>query len=296
MHIRMKDLDWNQLRAFYTTAASGSLSQAARDIGLTQPTLSRQIMALEASLGVTLFERIGKRLILTETGHDLLEHVRVMGDAALTTRLSASGMATAVDGKVSISATDSYAAWILPEMVERIRKEAPQITVTVVSSNKFSDLRRREADIALRHQRPQEADLIGRLARSCSTGMYAGRDWIARHGMPATPQDIAGHMISFEDTASFTAHLRGLGVPVEAGDIRLISDSSIVIWEMVRRGMGVSVMLTEIAARTPEVVRVLPDLPPFEVPLWLVTHRELRTSRRIRLVFDILSDELAKLS
>jgi DNA-binding transcriptional LysR family regulator len=295
MHVRMNDLDWNQLRAFYTTAASGSLSQAARDIGLTQPTLSRQIMALEASLGVTLFERIGKRLILTETGRELLEHVRIMGDAALTTRLSASGLATAVDGKVSISATDSYAAWILPEMVERIRKEAPQITVTIVSSNKFSDLRRREADIALRHQRPQEPDLIGRLARSSATAMYASRDWVAHHGMPVAPEDVVPHLLGFDDTENYTAHLRSLGVPVETRDIRLISDSSIVIWEMVRRGMGVCLMLKEIAGRTPEVVQILPALPAFEVPLWLVTHRELRTSRRIRLVFDILSDELAKL-
>lgn len=291
----MSDLDWNQLRAFYTTAVAGSLSAAAREIGLTQPTLSRQIAALEDSLKVTLFERIGKRLILTETGHKLMEHARVMGDAAATTRLSASAQATTVEGPVSISATDGYAAWLLPDMIARIRETAPQITVTIISSNKLSDLRRREADIALRHLRPVEPELIGRLARSSATGLYASRGWVERHGMPRTPADVVPHLIGFDDTEAFTAHLRSLGVPVETSDIRLISGNSVVVWEMVRRNLGVCMMLEEIASRSPDMVRVLPDLPPFEVPLWLVTHRELRTSPRIRLVFDILIDELAKL-
>jgi len=295
MHIRMNDLDWNQLRAFYTTAVAGSLSAAARDIGLTQPTLSRQIVALEDSLKVTLFERVGKRLVLTETGRQLLEHVRVMGDAAATTRLSASASAAAVEGPVSISATDGYAAYVLPDMIARIREAAPQITVTVIASNKLSDLRRREADIALRHLRPGDPDLIGRLARSSATGLYASRSWVERHGLPREPAEIVPHLIGFDDIDGFTAHLRGLGIPVESSDIRLIWGSSVTVWEMVRRGMGVSFMLKEIASRTPDVVRILPDLPAFEVPLWLVTHRELRTSRRIRLVFDILIAELARL-
>lgn len=292
----MNNPDWNQLRAFYTTALHGSLSAAAREIGLTQPTLSRQIVALETALNLTLFERVGKRLVLTETGRGVLEHVRAMGEAAMATTLSATGHAETIEGRVSISASDAYAAYVLPDILARIRREAPQVTIVVVSSNKLSDLRRREADIALRHVRPEEPDLIGKQVRTSTAGFFASRDWVAQHGLPQKPADIAGALIGFEDVERFAAFMRDAGVPVEGRDFRLVSENSVVVWELVRRGLGVCAMLREIAARVPDVVEILPGLNPVEVPLWLVTHRELRTSRRIRVVYDILAEELSRLA
>ena len=97
-------LDWNLARAFLMTAETGSLSAAARRMGLTQPTLSRQVAELEAQLGVALYERIGKRLALTDAGRDLLEHVRAMSEAADAMMLAASGQAQAIEGRVRISA------------------------------------------------------------------------------------------------------------------------------------------------------------------------------------------------
>ena len=161
----MMNLDWNLARAFLATAERGSLSAAARQLGLTQPTLSRQVAALEAELDVTLFERIGKRLVLTETGENLLDHVRAMGEAAAAMTIAASGRGLAIEGRVRVSASDAYSAYIMPEIVERIRREAPQITLVIVSSNALSDLHRREADIAIRHVRPEADGLIGRLVR-----------------------------------------------------------------------------------------------------------------------------------
>lgn len=289
----MKDIDWNLLRAFHATAAAGSLSSAARRLGLSQPTLSRQIAALEASLGLTLFDRIGKRLVLTETGQGLLEHVRAMGDAADATILAATGRAEAVAGRVSISATDAYAAYMLPDAMARIRAEAPDVTVLVIASNSLSDLRRREADIAIRHVQPEEPELIGRVIRRSTAHYWASGDWVERHGRPERPQEIARHLIGFHDAERFAAHLRGTGLAVEGDDFRIVSESAVVVWEMVRRGLGVGLMLSEIAARTPGMVNLFPDHPPVEVPVWLVTHRELRTNRRIRVVYDILADTLA---
>lgn len=129
------DIDWNRARAFLATAEAGSLSAAARKLGLTQPTLSRQVAALESDLGIALFERVGKTLVLTETGESLLEHVRTMGEAAIAMAFAASGRAQEIEGRVSISATDAYAAYVLPEIVERIRREAPQISLVIVASN-----------------------------------------------------------------------------------------------------------------------------------------------------------------
>jgi DNA-binding transcriptional LysR family regulator len=288
--------DWNQLRAFHATAATGSLSAAARKLGLTQPTLSRQVAALEAELGVTLFERIGRKLVATETGLALFEHVKAMGEAANSVTLAASGRAEAVGGRVKISATDVYSAYVLPAIVERIRAEAPQITLEIVAANSLSDLHHREADIAVRHVRPEQAGLIGEHVRDTSARFYASRDWVARRGMPSDPAELSsdGKLIGFDDTERFAGYLREMGIPMAADDFRLVSDNSVAIWEMVRRGLGVAAMIREVAERTADVVPLFPKLEPIQVPIWLVSHRELRTSRRIQVVHDILAEELGK--
>lgn len=292
----MKEIDWNQLRAFHATVATGSLSAAARRLGLTQPTLSRQILALEADLGVPLFERRSRRLVLTQTGADLVEHARAMSDAADSVALAASGRMQQVGGRVCISATDTYSAYLLPPIVERIRSEAPQITVAIVASNELSDLHRREADIAIRHVRPDRPGLAGFHVRDTVAHFYASEDWVARNGRPARPADLAkAGLIGFDDAARFSEYLRGIGIPIDAGDFRLTSDSSVAAWEMAKRGLGVAAMLREVAERTTGMVKLLPDMAPISVPIWIVMHRELQASPRIRVVQKILAEELAQM-
>jgi DNA-binding transcriptional LysR family regulator len=291
----MMNVDWNRTRAFLATAEAGSLSAAARKLRLTQPTLSRQVAALEAELGVTLFERIGKKLLLTEAGESLLEHARAMGEAAVAMTFAASGRAQAIEGRVTISATDGYAAYVLPEIVARIRGQAPQVTLVIVASNSLSDLQRREADIAIRHVRPEGDNLIGRLVRESTAHFYASRSWVARCGHPKSLADIAPHdFIGFEQSERFAEFMRGIGTRATVDGFRLVSESSAVVWEMAKRGLGIGLMSREIALRTEGMVELFPDLKPPKFPVWLVTHRELRTSRRIRLVFEILAEELAR--
>ena len=288
-------MDWNLVRAFAATAKAGSLSAASRTLGLTQPTLSRQIAALEAQLGVNLFARIGKRLALTEAGLGLLEHAQAMATSADAMALAAAGQSVEMAGRISISATDAVSAYLLPEMVQRIRREAPGVTIVIVSSNSISDLRRREADIAIRHIRPTEPELIGQLVCEMSADFYAAEAWIARHGMPETLTQLsAADLLGIEPVEQFAAHLAGIGVPIPLERMPIVSESSVVLWEMLRRGLGIGVMLREIAARTPGVIRLTPGVPRIPVPVWLVSHRDLHTSPRIRLVFDILAEELRR--
>lgn len=296
MHMRMS-IDWNLARAFLMTAEAGSLSAAARLMGLTQPTLSRQVAELEAQLGVALYERIGKRLALTDAGRGLLEHVRAMGEAADAMALAASGQSQAIEGRVRISATDGYSAYILPEMVERIRAEIPEVTIDLISSDSLSDLRKREADIAIRNVRPNADELIGKLVHESSAHLYASREWVKRRGLPNSPGAIASkEIVCFSEPELFAEYLRGAGVPASAADFRLISDNAVVAWEMVKRGLGVGFMMREIADRTSGVVQLFPEAAPIEVPVWLVTHRELRTSRRIRAVFDVLAEAFSNIA
>lgn len=295
MRVCMKSMDWNHIRAFYATAVAGSLSAAARQLGLTQPTLSRQVVALEADLGVTLFERRGRKLVLTETGAELLDRIRVMGDAADTLVLAASGRTQEIGGRVCISATDTFAAYVLPRIVARIRLEAPQIVIAIAASNAISDLHRGEADIAVRNVRPDRTGLVGRHIRDTEAGFFASEEWVARNGMPKGPADLANSsLMGFEDP-QYAVILRELGIPIAREDFRIVSESSSVIWEMVKRGMGIAVMIRDVAQRTPGVVNVLPDMAPIPVPIWLVTHQELETSPRIRLVQTIMAEELARI-
>lgn len=290
----MDQLDWNLARAFCSTADTGSLSAAARKLGLTQPTLSRQVAALEAALGVTLFERIGKRLVLTDAGLGLVEHARAMAAAADAIGLAAAGRSQDVSGRVTISASDAVSVYLLPGLVARIRENAPQITLAIVASDTISDLRRREADIAIRHVRPTEPELIARLVGEMTAHFYAADSWLARNGTPRSVAELCeAELLGFEPVDLFSEHLRAAGIAISPDRFRIVSGNSVVLWEMVRGGLGICMMLKEIAELGPGVTRLLPDLQGTKVPVWLVSHRELQTSRRVRLVFDMLAEDLS---
>ncbi len=289
----MDQLDWNQLKAFLETAETGSLSAAARKLGLTQPTLSRQVAAIEKHLGVTLFERVGKAMVITSTGLALLDHVRLMGAAADDVRVAATGQSQSVDGVVCISASEGVAAYLLPPVISRLRQQAPGIVIEVVSSDALSDLRRREADIAVRHVRPDQPDLIGRLIREATASFYASTTWVHQNGHPRTAEEAARHaFIGSDRSGRYLEYLRQHGLPLGPSNFVCYAENTMMNWALVRQGLGIGPMMDEIACAMPDVVRVLDDVPPVRFPFWLVTHRELRTARRIRLVFDMLADAL----
>ena len=291
----MNLIDWNQLRAFLAAAEAGSLSAAARQLGLSQPTLSRQVAAIESRLGVTLFERVGKTMQLTVAGLDLLEHARAMGAAADALSLAASGQAQAVEGVVTVSASDVVAACLLPPMVRQLRHSAPGIALELVPSNAFSDLLRREADIAIRHAKPEQPELIARFIRQARAHLYASRAWVQANGHPRSAQDAEQcEFVGSDRSGAYLAYLRKHGLALTDANFSCYVDHSTSQWGLVQAGLGIGAMMEEIAAATPGMVRVLDDVPPVLFPIWLVTHRELRTSRRIRLVFEALAQGLAR--
>jgi DNA-binding transcriptional LysR family regulator len=291
----MKTPDWTHLRAFHAAATAGSLAAAARRIGLTQPTLTRQIQALEATLGLRLFDRAGRRLVLTDAGAALLEPAAAMAEAAEAAATVAGGEGRQIAGRVRLSATEGYAAYVLPRILGRIRAALPGVSVEIHASNALSDLARQEADVAIRHTAPSGPGLAARRLPDTVARFYAAQDWVARHGMPQVVDDLPpGGLIAHEDAGTFTGWLRGIGVAVPEGAIRLASPSSVAVWEMVRAGLGAAAMLREIAAATPGVVPVLPTLPPIPVPVWLVTHDVRRKSPHIRAVADILAEALGR--
>jgi len=294
MDWRSVKFDWNRARAFLVTAEEGSLSAAARALDMTQPTLGRQVAALEEELGVTLFERIGKGLELTESGVALLEHVRAMGEAASHFSLSATGQNDSIEGPVCISATEATAAFVLPPIIRRLRHHEPGIQIELIASNDTSDLKRREADIAIRAFRPTQPDLIARKLEDIRARLYAAPEYLARFEGATTPEQLVGaEFIGFVDTESYSAALREFGFQLNHRNFPVITGNHLVHWELVKQGVGIGVMPEAIGDAEPSVERLLPDLEPFPIEMWLVVHRELKTNRRIRRVFDFLASELA---
>ena len=304
MHIcmdwRSVKFDWNRARAFLVTVEEGSLSAASRALGLTQPTLGRQVSALEQELGVILFERVGRGLTLTPSGLDLIDHVRAMGEAASRISLSASGRSQSIEGTIRISASEVDAAFRLPAIVERLRKTEPGVDIEIVASNAASDLSRREADIAIRNFRPTQPNLIARKVKDLAGNIYAAPAYLAKFGdlktVPKTASDLdQADFIGFDRTDALINMLNTFGFSLTQRNFPILSESHLVQWEFVKQGMGVGIMTQDIGDGESRVQRALPNFGPIMFPMWLVSHRELNTSRRVRLVFDLLASELDKI-
>jgi DNA-binding transcriptional LysR family regulator len=286
--------DWNQVRAFLATVEEGSLSAAARALGLTQPTLGRQVAALEQELGVTLFDRSGRKLLLTPSGLELADHVRAMGEAATALSLAATGQAQSVEGLVRITASEIYSAFLLPPIIAELRRSYPGIRLDIVATNSLSDLRRREADIAIRNNRPTDPDLIARKIRMDHGALYASAAYLATLGPVASPADFSDALfLGFGDNAQYIDVLTGLGFRISERNFDLSTENHLVLWAMARAGLGIGVVPVLVGDADPDMQRILPDLPPVEYPIWLVAPRELKTSRRVRVVYDLLAKMLA---
>jgi DNA-binding transcriptional LysR family regulator len=294
MDWRAVNFDWNQAKAFLATAEEGSLSAAARALKLSQSTLSRQVEALEQELGLALFERVGKGLQLTPSGLALREHVRAMGDAAYRVSLSAASHSDSIEGTICISASEVYAALVLPPIIAKLHRLEPLIHIEIVASNTASDLLRREADIAIRNFPPTQPDLIARKVRNASLRLYAAPAYLDRIGNPRLPYDLhTAEFISIDSSGNFLKGLNALGLNLTERNFPILTQNILVMWELVKQGLGIGILDDVVGDAEPRVRRVVPELEPLVLPVWLVAHRELSTSRRVRMVFDLLVTELA---
>lgn len=299
MRIRMDwravKFDWNRARAFLVTAEEGSLSAAARALGMTQPTLGRQVTALEEELGIALFERVGRGLTLTAGGLELLEHVRRMGESASVLSLAASGQSQTIEGAISITASEVISAFLLPPVLERLRRTHPGVEIKLVATNAVQDLRRRQADIAIRSGRPTDPNLVATRLRDTPAHLYATPGYLKRIGNPRTFADFSrADFVGFsDDDDQFMNGLNALGFSLTPKNFALHTQNHMVLWELVKSGLGIGAIIDEVGDAEPLVRRALPSMAAIPVPAWLVAHREVHTSRRVRLVFDLIAAQFA---
>jgi len=291
MDWRHVNFDWNRARAFLVTAEEGSLSAAARALHMTQPTLGRQVAALESELGVILFERAGRGLVLTPSGLELLDHVRAMGTAAGNVALAASGQQKTIEGTVRVSASEMYAAYSLPPVVAKLRSEQPGIDIEIIATNTLSDLRRREADIAVRSVRPTDPNLVAKHVATDSAQLYATRKYLKSIGNPTTIEAFTdAQFIGFDDNGPILKALTDRGFDLTSANFAIRTESHLVNWHLACAGLGIGIAPITVGGMDRRMVRAIEWVDEMEFPVWLVSHRDVKTSARVRLVFDMLAE------
>lgn len=287
------DLDWNLIRTFLAICQEGSLSGASRRLGLSQPTIARHLVTLEASLGIELFIRSQRGLTATEQAHDLLPLAEVLGVTATSFLRKASGPAGQVRGTVRISASEIISVEYLPPIMAGLRRKHPQLAIELVASNAVANLLRRDADIAVRNTDPKQEALLAKRLPPVKLGLHARRDYLDRVGIPATLVELTNFDIIGFDTA--TPAMRSLGggsAAFERSMFALRSDNNLVQLAAIRAGFGIGMCQVAAAKRDPSLIRVLADQVDVDLDIWIVMHEDLRSNARCRAVFEALVEGL----
>lgn len=282
-------IDWSLIRAFLAVAETGSLSGAARSLAQSQPTLGRQIKLLEEQLGLRLFDRQPRGLVLTPTGESLLDPAKAMRDAFGQLSLRAAGRDDRMLGTVRITASEVMARHALPQIIADIREAEPDIQIELVPTDASENLLFREADIAVRMYRSTQLDVITKQIGEAALGVYAAQSYLDRYGAPETLEALFDHcMIGYDRDDRIIQGIRAMGWPVTRDMFAVRCDDQNTYWELVRAGCGVGFTQQLLAERDPNMVRLFPELPLDPLPIWLAAPEAMRSTPRIKRVWALL--------
>lgn len=287
------EIGWELYRSFLGVLREGSLSGAARTLGLTQPTVGRHVAALEAALRVPLFTRSSSGLMPTDVALALRAHAEAMESTADALARAATSFGEDVRGVVRISASDVVGVEVLPPIVARLRQRHPALTVELALTNRVQDLLRREADIAVRMTRPGQTQLIARHIGGIELGLHAHRDYLARCGTPRDAGELVRHaLIGHDRPTAFIRQIAKSFPGFDRGAFALRTDSDLAQLALIRCGAGIGACQAALAKRDPALVRVLPKAFAGRLDMWVTMHEDLRGSPRCRAAFDALAEGL----
>lgn len=287
------EIGWELYRSFLGVLREGSLSGAARALGLTQPTVGRHVAALEAALRVPLFTRSSSGLMPTDVALALRAHAEAMESTADALARAATSFGEDVRGVVRISASDVVGVEVLPPIVARLRQRHSALTVELALTNRVQDLLRREADIAVRMTRPGQTQLIARHIGGIELGLHAHRDYLARRGTPRDAGELVRHaLIGHDRPTAFIRQIAKSFPGFDRGAFALRTDSDLAQLALIRCGAGIGACQAALAKRDPALVRVLPKAFAGRLDMWVTMHEDLRGSPRCRAAFDALAEGL----
>lgn len=282
---------WELYRSFLAVFREGSLSGAARVLDLTQPTVGRHVDALEQALGVTLFTRSQSGLDATEGATALVPHAEAMASAADALQRAASGNAEEERGVVRITASEMIGTEVLPQILTAFREAHPGIIVELTISNRAEDLVRRDADIAVRMVRPTQDALLTRKVGTIQLGLHAHPRYLKAHGTPKSLSELMTHPLIGFDKAPSIRRLEKLGLTVTRDLFSFRCDSDIGQYAALRAGFGIGVCQIPLAQRD-KLVSVLPGAIDFKLETWVAMHKDLKSTRRMSLMFAHLVHHL----
>ncbi|MEO6276632.1 LysR family transcriptional regulator [Roseateles sp.] len=286
---------WELLHTLLGVLREGSLSGAARTLGLTQPTVGRHIAALEEVLGQLLFTRSPTGLLPTEAALALRGHAEQMETAAAALQRAASARGTELVGTVRVTASEVIGIEVLPPIFAALRERHPGLVLELALGNRVQDLLRREADIAVRMTPPEQGQLIARRIGSIELGLHAHPAYLDRRGRPTSMADMQGHtLIGFDTVTPFIrASAKRLG-GISRDSFALRCDSDLAQLALLRAGAGIGVCQLPLARREPVLERLLPGQFNWPLETWVAMHEDLRQSAPCRLVFDALVEGLTR--
>lgn len=290
---------WEWYRSLLAVLDEGSLSGAARTLGLTQPTVGRHMAALEAALGQALFTRSPAGLLATDAARALRPYAEAMQSTAAALERAARSQGVdpqgQVHGVVRVTASEVMGVEVLPAILARLRQQHPGLVIELVLTNRVQDLLKREADIAVRMTAPQQDSLVARQVGAIELGLHAHPHYLDRHGEPTSVEELAGHaLIGFDQPTDYLRRLAARLPGLTRERFALRADSDLAQLALMRAGAGLGMCQVPLAQRDPVLRRVLPGAFSMALPTWVTLHEDLRDSPRCRVTFDALVEGLAR--
>lgn len=282
--------DWSLLQSFLAVAETGSLSAAARHLGRSQPTVGRQIHALEQELDTVLFERHARGFRLSVTGAAMVPMAEQMRDAIHAMSLTAAGAASRLEGTVRLTASVFMSHMVLPPIIARLRQLEPAIQIDLVPTDGTENLLFHEADIALRMYRPEQLDIVATHIGDLELGVFAATAYLDRVGRPTNAEDMmALDLVGYDTNDLIIRSMRDMGWPITRDGFAVRCDDQAAYWHLVRAGCGVGFSQVEVGRADPSVEELDFGLAIPKLPMWLATHQAMRQTPRVRRIWTLLA-------
>lgn len=291
--LRLDAFDWTLVRSFLAVLDSGSMSAAAKRLGLQQPTLSRQVAALEDQLGAPLFERTGRGAAPTEMARLIADDARSMQDGADRLRQRLTRRQTQSTGDVRITTSQVAASYLLPPVIAALQVAEPGLRIELAADNAITNLLRREADIAVRMARPEQGSLLARQIADIPIVACAHTDYLSRAGAPVHALDLLKHrLVGYDRDDTLVRAFAAADLPIRREHCVARTDDQLAYGRLVAAGVGIGFVAAYNLRWLPGVVQVLPDMPVPPLPCWLAVHREIRGNPLVRRTFDFLAERI----
>lgn len=280
--------DWDDLRVFLTLAREGSLTMAAKRLGVSHPTVARRVHALEQRIGARLFDRLPDRFAPTAAGEELIEDAEMMERAAESIGRRSAGLTDTARGVVRISAGEAMTT-LLARHTPQLRARLPEIEFEFVTSHMLANLSRREADLMIREQVPELADIVARKLGRVAYAIYTAPDRLPI-GRPSLDKLRTLPWVGFDEEHSYMPGQKWTTALLDGAKPATRVNNWLVLLEAVRFGAGLAVMpcyLGDTDARLRRVGGILEDV---SIEEWLLVHRDLRSLPRVRAAMDAVID------